>query len=152
MPVALELEKAIEWPCPNTQRLVTIGELLFGYDCFLRVKDLYQSFLYSCYRVHACVISSTRLVTSCLGTPVTNAEPGLYDPRRKLELCGDSTFVMPCGQSFVDVDPGCHESDIVCILKERKAIAEEEMELIPENIASRVRDTAFSFYSKVVRS
>ena len=58
---------------------------------------------------------------------------------------------MPAGQSFVDVDPGCHESDIVCILKERKAIAEEEMELIPENIASRVCDTVYLFTCKVAQ-
>ena len=81
-----------------------------------------------------------------------NPEPGLYDPRRKLELCGDDVFVMPCGQSFVDVDPGCHESGIVCILKQRKAFAEEEMkQIVPDNIASRVRHTAFWYSCKIIQ-
>ena len=48
-------------------------------------------------------------------------EPGLYDPRRKLELCGDKEFVMSCGQSFSDVDPGCYQSGIMYILKQRMA-------------------------------
>ena len=67
----------------------------------------------------------------------------MYDPRRKLELRGDPEFTMPCGQNFLDLDPGCYQSATVHILKQKQEAAEQdEDEQVVQNITARVRATA----------
>ena len=112
--------------------------MLCGEGVFAQCENMFG------FRVHAFRLCTTYLLKfeNLIWCQCINTEPGLYDPRRKLELRGDQEFVIPCGQKFRDVDPGCYKSSIEYILEQRKEAALSELkEEIAQNIKQRVRTT-----------